>query len=178
VAKNMPRKSVLILLAATFVAGCGQRDGDVTLTRLTNTGSGPDEFSVLPGKPLSPPEDETRLPEPAPGAPNRTDQNPLADGAAALGGNRSAAGATPGAGNAALVNHANRFGGTGAIRQTLAEEDREIRRRRGRVNILGILPGDDYTLAYRDEWLDAHAAERRLRQRGVLTPASPPEPDR
>ena len=34
----MPRKSVLILLAATIVAGCGQRDGDVTLTRFTNTG--------------------------------------------------------------------------------------------------------------------------------------------
>lgn len=175
---NMPRKSVLILLAATIVAGCGQRDGDVTLTRLTNTGTSPDEFSVLPGKPLSPPQDTTRLPEPAPGAPNLTDQNPLADGVAALGGTRTRPGAAPDAGNAAIVNHANRFGGTPAIRQTLAQEDRDLRRNRGRVTILRILPGDDYVQAYREQWLDAHAEERRLRDRGVLTPASPPAPDR
>jgi hypothetical protein len=174
---SMPRKSVLIFLAAAIVAGCGQRDGDVTLTRLSNTGSGPDEFSVLPGKPLEPPQDATRLPTPAPGAANRTDQTPLADGAAALGGTRGAPGGAPAAGNATLVNHANRFGGTGGIRQTLAQEDREIRRNHGRVNILRILPGDDYVQAYRDQWLNPHAETRRLRNRGVLTPASPPEPD-
>ncbi|MFO7758184.1 MAG: DUF3035 domain-containing protein [Roseovarius sp.] len=174
---SMPHKSVLIFLAATIVAGCGQRDGDVTLTRQSNSGNGPDEFSVLPGKPLEPPEDVTRLPEPAQGAANRTDQNPRADGAAALGGTRTAPGAAPAAGNAGLVNHANRFGGTGAIRQTLAQEDREIRRNHGRVNILRILPGDDYVQAYRDQWLSPHAEARRLRDRGVLTPASPPDPE-
>lgn len=174
---SMPRKSVLIFLTATIVAGCGQRDGDVTLTRQTNLGSGPDEFSVLPGKPLSSPEDTTRLPEPAPGAPNRTDQDPLADGAAALGGTRTAPGAAPAAGNAALVNHANRFGGTGAIRQTLAQEDREIRRDKGRAPLLRILPGDDYVRAYREQWLDPHDETRRLRNRGVMTPASPPDPE-
>ncbi|MGI3211573.1 DUF3035 domain-containing protein [Roseovarius tibetensis] len=175
---SMPRKSVLILLAATIVAGCAARDGDVTLTRIGNTGNGPDEFSVLPGKPLQPPEDPSRLPAPVPGATSRTDQNPLADGAAALGGNRSAPDATPDARDAALVGHATRFGGTQAIRQTLAEEDRETRRRHGRVNILGILPGDDYVQAYRQQWLNAYAEERRLRNRGILTPASPPAPTR
>ena len=44
------------------------------------------------------------------------------------------------------------------------------------MNILRILPGDDYVQAYRDQWLDAHAEERRC-ARGVLTPASPPDPD-
>jgi hypothetical protein len=174
---SMPRKSVLIFLAATIVAGCAPRDGDVTLTRISNTGNGPDEFSVLPGKPLEPPQDRTRLPEPALGAANRTDQNPLADGAAALGGTRTAANAAPDAGNAALINHANRYGGTPGIRQTLAREDREIRRNHGRVNILRILPGDDYVQAYRRQWLDAQAEQRRLRARGILTPTSPPDPD-
>jgi hypothetical protein len=175
---SMPRKSVLIFLAATIVAGCAPRGGDVTLTRIRNTGNGPDEFSVLPGKPLqTPPQDMTSLPQPAPGAANRTDQNPLADGVAALGGRLTAPDAAPDARNAALVNYATRYGGTPQIRQTLAQEDRDIRRNYGRVNILRILPGDDYAQAYRGQWLDAHAEERRLRARGIITPSSPPDPD-
>ena len=80
----MSRKIVLTLLAATIVAGCGGRD-DVTLTRLRNTSEGPDEFSILPGKPLQTPADYATLPPPTPGAANLTDQNPLADGVAAGG---------------------------------------------------------------------------------------------
>lgn len=175
---SMPRKSVLILLVVTIMAGCAPRDGDVTLTRIRNTGNGPDEFSVLPGKPLDPPPDVTSLPTPAPGAGNRTDQNPRADAIAALGGRLTAPDAAPDARNAALVNHATRYGGIPAIRTTLSREDQEIRRNHGRVNILGILPGDDYTQAYRKQWLDAHAEERRLRSRGILTSTSPPDPAR
>src|SRR6056297_1156973 len=133
VAMKMPRKTVLIFLAATIVAGCGARDDDVTLTRIRNTGNGPDEFSIIPGKPLQAPEDLSALPVPTPGGSNRTDQNPLADGIAALGGNPAAVNAqAPAASNGALVNHANRYGGTPDIRQTLAQEDREIRRSYGR----------------------------------------------
>ncbi|MEQ8902514.1 MAG: DUF3035 domain-containing protein [Roseovarius sp.] len=175
---KMPRKTVLIFLAATIVAGCGARDDDVTLTRIRNTGNGPDEFSIIPGKPLQAPEDMSALPVPTPGGSNRTDQNPLADGVAALGGNPAAVNAqAPAASNGALVNHANRYGGTPGIRQTLAQEDREIRRSYGRVNVLRILPGDDYVQAYRRDWLDAYAEERRLRRRGIVTPASPPPPE-
>ena len=47
----MPHKTVLALLVATVLAGCGGRD-DVTLTRIRHTGNGPDEFSIMPGKPL------------------------------------------------------------------------------------------------------------------------------
>lgn len=167
----MPRKTVLTLLAVTVIAGCGGRD-DVTLSRIRHTGNGPDEFSIIPGKPLQTPEDFANLPTPNPGGANLTDQNPLADGMVALGGSSTAGVAS----NGALVNHANRYGATPSIRQTLAAEDKELRRQHGRVDILRFLPGDDYVQAYRREWLDAYAEEQRLRNRGVLTPASPPPP--
>ncbi|SHL49799.1 Beta-barrel assembly machine subunit BamF [Roseovarius marisflavi] len=172
----MPHKTVLALLVATVLAGCGGRD-DVTLTRIRHTGNGPDEFSIMPGKPLQAPEDYASLPSPTPGGANRTDQNPLADGVAALGGNPAAltAGA-PSARDGALVNHATRYGATANIRQTLSEEDSEIRRRHGRVNILRLGPKDDYTNAYKRQWLDAYAEERRLRRNGTVTPSSPPPP--
>lgn len=174
----MPRKTVLMLMAFVIVAGCGGgRDRDVTLSKIRHKGNGPDEFSIIPGKPLEMPTDVATLPTPVPGGGNRTDQDPLADGIAALGGNTSAQRTeTPSAAHAGLVNQTGRFGRDPGIRQTLATEDLERRREYGNVNILRILPGDDYTQAYKDDWLDAHAEERRLRRRGVRTPAAPPEP--
>ncbi|HKL65663.1 MAG TPA: DUF3035 domain-containing protein [Roseovarius sp.] len=176
---RMPRKTVLMLMAAALVAGCsGARDDEVSLRKIKHKGNGPDEFSIIPGKPLEMPEDVVALPEPVPGGPNRTDQDPVADGIAALGGNAGAGrGTAPSAAHAGLRNHAARYGRRPDIRQTLAAEDREIRRQYGRVNILRILPSDDYTQAYKDDWLDAHAEERRLRRAGVRTPAAPPPPD-
>jgi len=175
----MPRKTVLTLMAAVLMAGCGTgRDEDVTLSKIRSEGNGPDEFSIIPGKPLEMPEDMTRLPAPTPGRANRTDQNPIADGIAALGGNPGARGTgAPAAADAALVAHAGRYGRDPAIRERLAAEDREIRRQYGNVNILRILPGTDYVQAYRGQWLDAYEEERRLRRRGVTTPAAPPEPE-
>ncbi|MBC7165362.1 MAG: DUF3035 domain-containing protein [Roseovarius sp.] len=172
----MPRKTVVMLLAAVIVAGCGGRDREVSLARIRHTGNGPDEFSIIPSKPLEMPEDMASLPAPTPGGPNRTDQNPQADGVAALGGNLAVTQTeVPSAANAGLLAYASRYGRDPAVRQRLAEEDREIRRRYGRVNVLrGILPGDDYVQAYEDQWLDAHAEERRLRRAGVRTPAAPP----
>ncbi len=169
---TMPHKTVLSLLVVTVLAGCGGRD-DVTLSRIRHTGNGPDEFSIIPSKPLQTPESYASLPAPNPGGANLTDQNPRADAVVALGGN-PAGGATN---NGALVNHANRYGAAPAIRQTLAAEDKELRRQHGRVDVLRFLPGDDYVQAYRRDWLDAYAEEERLRNRGVLTPASPPAPE-
>lgn len=176
----MPRKTVLMLMAVALVAGCGGRDREVSLTKIRSSGNGPDEFSIIPSKPLEMPEDMAALPAPTPGGANRTDQNPLADGVAALGGNLAVTQAeAPSAANTGLLAHATRYGRDPAIRQTLAAEDRDIRTRYGNVNILrGILPGDDYVQAYEKQWLNAHAEERRLRERGVRTPASPPAPKR
>ncbi|MFB9148325.1 DUF3035 domain-containing protein [Roseovarius ramblicola] len=176
---RMPRKTGLMLMAAVLVAGCGGAgDDEVSLRKIRHKGNGPDEFSILPSKPLEMPEDVSALPQPVPGGPNRTDQDPVADGIAALGGNVGAqrTGA-PSAAHAGLLNHAARYRSDPAIRQTLAAEDRERRQRYGRVNVLRILPGDDYTQVYKDDWLDAYAEERRLRRRGVQTPAAPPAGD-
>lgn len=170
---TMPRVMMLILVLA--LAACGGRDKDVTLTRIKKTGDGPDEFSILPGKPLQEPADYTALPTPTPGAANLVDATPKADGVAALGGNPSALALTSvPASDAALVNHASRHGGNAGVRQALAAEDAWIRRRHGRVNILNIGPNDDYTDAYRRQWLDSHAEQNRLRNAGVETPTAPP----
>jgi len=173
----MPRKTVVMLMAALIVAGCGGRDREVSLTKIRSNSNGPDEFSIIPGKPLEMPEDVASLPPPTPGGPNRTDQNPVADGILALGGNPAViASEAPSAANAGLLAHATRYGRDPAIRQTLAAEDREIRTRYGQVNVLRILPGDDYVQAYERQWLAAYAEESRLRRAGVRTPASPPPP--
>jgi hypothetical protein len=173
----LPRSSVLIVTLC-LLAACGNRGEDVTLSRITSTGAGPDEFSVLPSKPLQTPEDFAALPTPTPGAGNLTDQNPKADGVAALGGNPAALSATaPAASESALLRHATRNGTQPAIRETLAAEDQQIRSSYGRINILSLGPTDDYTDAYKDQWLDSYAEEERMRRSGVETPNAPPESD-
>ncbi len=173
---NLPRFTFLILCAG--LAACSNRGDDVPLTRIQHDEPGPDEFAVLPTKPLETPESYSKLPAPTPGAANRVDQNPKADGVAALGGNPAAlTGTAPAASDTALVRHANRHGQQPGIRQTLAIEDAEIRRRHGRINILNLGPIDDYTSAYKDEWLAPYAEEQQLRRRGIRTPTNPPPED-
>ena len=103
----LPRKIMMVGLVLV-VAACS-RDRDITLTRFKNTGNGPDEFAIAPGKPLEAPESYSALPTPQPGAGNRTDHNTKADGIAALGGNPAATADTGVApGDAGLVRHAGR----------------------------------------------------------------------
>jgi len=170
----MPRLLIMFLLVVGLAA-CGNRDRDVVLAKIKNEGNGPDEFSILPGKPLQPPENLNVLPTPTPGGSNLTDQNPRADGIAALGGNPGAlVDSGVSAADGALVNHTNRYGISPGIRQTLRVEDIEIRRRHGRVNLLNLGPNDDYVSAYRRQWLDAQAERARLRRLGIRTPSAPP----
>lgn len=170
---GLPRKIMMIGLVLV-VAACS-RDRDITLTRFNNTGDGPDEFAIIPGKPLQKPESYSALPAPNPGGPSRTDQNPKADGIAALGGNPEAAAKTGVApSDAGLVRHAARYGTDPAIRQRLRAEDDEIRRNYGRRNILRIGPRDNYTDAYKRQWLDSDVEQERMRRAGVRTPTAPP----
>lgn len=169
---RLPQLSILVLAMA--LTACGNRNGDVTLTRIKNTGNGPDEFSILPGKPLQAPESFSALPAPNPGGANLTDQNPKADGVVALGGNPAAQNGGISSADVSLVRHAGRYGSQPGVRQTLRAEDQDTRRRYGRRNILRIGPTDDYTDAYKRQWLDSHQTQERLRQRGIQTPSAPP----
>ena len=73
----------LFLGLAVALSGCA----NVGLRDLRSNGDGPDEFMILPNKPLQQPDDFAALPAPTPGGANRVDQEPLVDATAALGGN-------------------------------------------------------------------------------------------
>lgn len=146
------------------------------LRSLPPTSGGPDEFRVMPVNPLVLPTDLTTLPTPTPGGTNLTDPNPQGDAVAVLGGNPNAliagAGGLP-ARDVALVNAASRNGVDPAIRQTLASEDADFRRRAGRLSFFRF--GDRYFRAYSRQALDAQAELERFRAAGIATPSAPPQ---
>lgn len=166
-------KAIIALLAVLVLSACG--NGTPQLMNL-RSGSGPDEFGIVPPKPLAMPESLTELPEPTPGGANRTDRNPEEEAAVALGGRPGAAGGIP-AGDGALYAHAARFGSDASIRSTLASEDLEWRRdNRGRI-LERLFNVTVYYRAYRDQSLDQHAELARWRKLGLRTPSAPPRKD-
>ena len=76
--------AVLAAFAALSLSACGSSEPNL----MTYAGSreGPDEFLVVPAKPLETPPKPGDLPPPAPGGTNRADPTPEADAVAALGG--------------------------------------------------------------------------------------------
>lgn len=163
----MTRKATVAIGLALLLAACG---GDRTLHRLDSGANGPDEFSVMPLRPLTMPE-SLNLPPPTPGGANLTDPAPIADAMAALGGRD---GAGP-AGDAALIAHVSRNGADPAIRATLATEDADFRRRAAALS--GANPfgrADPYFPAYARQALDAYAELWRFRNLGVAVPSAPP----
>ncbi|MCM2563420.1 DUF3035 domain-containing protein [Lutimaribacter sp. EGI FJ00015] len=163
----------LVLILA--VAGCARGDREVDLRQLTSADGTPDEFSVLPSKPLQSPDNFNNLPTPNPGGRNLVDQNPRADAVASLGGRPSAleGDGVPG-GDAALVRHAARGGVPGNIRETVAQEDEEFRQRRGRFQKLRIFVKNKYNSVYERQTLDSSRTNQAYRRVGVPTPSSPP----
>ncbi len=148
-----------------------------TEPRLVNPGGsagGPDEFSILPGKPLQAPEDYTALPEPTPGGTNLADRNPDAEAVAALGGRPSllARSGIPAA-DRALLAHVSRYGVPADLRETLAREDAALRRGLGLGLFARWFGGNRYFAIYRRWALDPFAELARLRAAGVKTPSAP-----
>jgi len=135
---------------------------------------GPDEFMILPVKPLSQPSDYSALPVPTPGQSNLTDRDAVADGIIAFGGKPEAAGGAVPARDAALVQQAGRLGVAPGIRQDLSEADESFRKRRGRFTSLKIVPTDRYNQVYKRQSLDARDEANRWRQAGARTPSAPP----
>lgn len=71
--------------AMLTLAGCGSGD-EPRLMNVRSTTQGPDEFGILPPKPLQMPTDLAALPPPTPGGANLTDPTPFSDAIVALGG--------------------------------------------------------------------------------------------
>ena len=146
------------------------------LRDLRAPGPGPDEFMILPVKPLTAPKDYAFLPAPTPGGANLTDPNPLAEAVAALGGRPAAldpAGVP--ASDAALVTAASRHGVAADTRASLAAEDAKFRKRQGRMTRVRLFPVDRYSQAYRKQALDPFEQTDRFRSGNAGTPTSPPQ---
>lgn len=163
-------QAAMILIAVTLLGACENKG----LRVLVKPGEGPDEFRITPGKPLEEPQDYGALPPPTPDGSNRTDQRPLQDGAAALGGRPPAEGGAIPAADGAVVNHASRFGRDPAVRAELAAVDEDFRRRRARFTQIRIVPEDRYNQVYRREALDPQREQERWRRAGARTPSAPP----
>ncbi|MBB1492107.1 MULTISPECIES: DUF3035 domain-containing protein [unclassified Paracoccus (in: a-proteobacteria)] len=163
---------LLLTLSVLALAACA---GDGRLMNLTASDDGPEEFAIVPTRPLQMPPDLAQLPAPTPGGANLTDPNPEGDAIAALGGNPGhLAQQGIGAGDGALVAHAARAGVTQGIRQVTAAEDQAIRARRGR-RPLEVLAGTNvYHRAYEPQTLDSEAELERWRRTGVQVPTAPP----
>ena len=163
---------IALVMATLAIAGCSNQG----LRDLRTNGAGPDEFLVLPSKPLEPPANYTDLPQPTPGGSNLTDPQPRADAVAALGG-RPGALVDQGvpASDAGLVSYASRNGVPQDIRQTTAQEDEQFRQRRGRFTRFRLFNTDRYNQVYRPQTLDSFQVERQARSSGIPTPTNPPE---
>ncbi len=161
----------MAVLAVTLSA-CSERE-----PRLMNLrADGPDEFTILPTKPLEAPQDYAALPPPTPGGANRTDPTPEADLAEALGGSGAAATHSPlRASERGLVAAASRYGVAADIRQVLAAEDLEWRRKRNGRLLERLFNVSVYFRAYQPLALDQYAELERLRALGIWTPSAPPQ---
>lgn len=162
-------------LALLVLAGCSQRDGAPRLMFAAEQHRGPDEFSIVPTRPLEMPDNLAALPEPTPAGTNRVDPVPRADVAVAMGGSGAVAtrAGVP-ASDSALIARAGRYGVAGDIRGQLATEDLAFRQtNRGRF-LERVFAVNVYHKAYRPLALDRYAELERWRRAGVRTPAAPP----
>ena len=153
--------------------GCGDRDPQMLFASANSLGDGPDEFAVVPQKPLVDPPDYVSLPSPAPGSPNLADLQPETDAVAALGGRLRTAGPVAGP---ALISHTTRFGVSPNIRATLAQEDAEFRRRNRARPLERWFSVNVYFKAYSAMALNQHREAVRLQSFGIPTAFPPPEP--
>ena len=158
----------ILLGSALLLTACG----DKPLHNLDARRQGPDEFLVLPNKPLEAPANYAELPTPTPGGTNRTDRNPQSEAIVALGGRVSdGIPATEGA----LVTAASRYGVEGDIRATLSAEDEKRRKRAGILANIKLFPVDRYAETYERDALDPYAVAAAYRRAGIPTPSAPPE---
>ena len=168
-------KILILVLAVSALSACS-RNKEPRLLNIKSSTEGPDEFAILPNKPLQQPESFSDLPKPTLGGSNRVDATPNQDAIAALGGNPAAVtrGGIP-ASDTAIIAHSSRYGRAGNIREQLAAEDLAFRQRKdGRV-LERLFNVNVYFRAYRKQSLDKYAELERFRRAGVRTPSAPPD---
>jgi hypothetical protein len=163
-------KLCLAAAASAVLSACSS--GDPQLMNLPRSGQGPDEFLIVPNKPLTIPEDLAALPTPTPGGRNLAGASPREDMIAALGGSVSAE--TRGSGG--LLSYAGRFGVDPSIREELAIADLEYRRANDGRLLERVFNVSIYYEAYAPLALDQYAELARFRQAGIPTPSAPPDP--
>ncbi len=159
---------IAVVLITLTLSACGG-DTSPNLMNLRSNTNGPDEFGILPVKPLEMPTDLAVLPDPIPNGTNLVDPNPKGDAIAALGGKQGA-----GSNDGALVSYASRGGVTPDIRTALAAEDLEYRRRNNGRLLERWFKNTVYFQAYARMSLDQMAELARWRAAGVATPSAPP----
>lgn len=172
----MRQKAGLIAIAlgaALALTSCGNRNAAPELMNIRSKGS-PDEFAILPVKPLELPTSLNDLPAPTPGGSNRTDQNPEADAIVALGGTPQAVTGGVPALDGALYAQANRFGTESEIRSQLAAEDLKWRRDHDGRLLERMFNQNIYYKAYSAQALNQQNELEYWRQRGIRTPSAPP----
>ncbi|PQO23803.1 DUF3035 domain-containing protein [Rhodobacteraceae bacterium WD3A24] len=167
------RHGILALAGIAALAACSGPETP-RLMNASSATSGPDEFGIVPNRPLEMPQDMATLPAPDPGGTNRTDPSPQADAVAALGGAPQAGSA---AGDRPILEYATRFGVVPNIRERLAAEDLAFRRENDGRLLERVFNVNVYYRAYEQMSLDQQAELARWRARGVTTPAAPPDPE-
>lgn len=166
-------KIAMVSMVLVALGACSQ--GTPELMNLTSDGSGPDEFLILPTKPLVEPASYETLPEPTPGGTNLTDPTPVADAVEALGGDGARATHSGLRGSeATLVSHAGRYGVSASIRADLAAEDLAWRQGHNSRLLERLFNVSTYFRAYEAMSLNKYLELNRMRQLGVWTPAAPP----
>lgn len=166
-------RAFLVFVLVAGLAACGGDSEPNLLNIKQPRADGPDEFSILPSKPIEIPDDLASLPQPTPGGTNRTDPTPQADIAVAMGGNPAVLARTGADG--ALRSHAGRFGVDPQIRTELAAADLEFRRRNDGRLLERIFNVNVYFQAYEPFELDQYRELERLRRAGIRTSGVPPE---
>ena len=164
----------IMVASILALAACGGAEEPDLMQIRQPAGQGPDEFGILPVKPLEMPEDLAALPAPTPGGANRTDPTPEADAIAALGGNPAVL-SRPGR-DGALLAYAGRFGVAPNIRGELAAADLAFRRANDGRFLERLFNVNVYFDSYEAMSLDQQAELERLRRAGIRTSSAPPEP--
>jgi hypothetical protein len=160
---------LILAFAATLALGACAEGGVAGNLRAAGVGGSPDEFMVLPTKPLQMPTNLAALPPPAPGQPNLVDYHPTEEAVASLTGKARPAG-TASAGT--LIARAGPVDPN--IRAQLAAEDVVFREENRGKFFPRLFASDPNDVIYRSVTLDAPDEFLRQRAAGVGVPAAPP----